>query len=187
MLKYALLALLSHKAMTGYELEQFISTTIAHFWTAKLSQVYRTLKQLEEQGLVNSLIETQGGKPDKRIYTVTDEGKQSLGVWQNTLITDLDDLRKPSLMRFFFFGNREIADVLTQLKVWQTLHRERIYYFQNQLPDIIEKTKQTIDYTEKDAFYWEATRKLGQMYEETNLKWLEMVLDELETQEQTNK
>ena len=182
MLKYALLAMLSYKPMTGYELEQFISTTIAHFWSAKLSQIYRSLKELEEGGLLESHIEEQEGKPDKRIYTLTELGETELHHWQNTLVTELDDLRKPSLMRFFFFGKRKQEDVLTQLKVWQSLTKGRLEYFQNQLPQIIEVTKQDLDYSEEDAFFWEATRKLGQMYEETNLTWLEQVITDLESE-----
>lgn len=180
MLKYALLGLLSHKAMTGYELEGFITATIAHFWTAKLSQIYRTLKGLEEDGWVSSHVEVQEGKPDKRIYALTNSGRKALSAWQDTLVTELDDLRQPSLVRFFFFGKREPDDVLTQLKVWRDLHSARAHYFREELPKVIQASKDGLTYTERDAFFWEATRKLGEMSEQTYVAWLEEVIQALE-------
>jgi len=162
--------------MTGYELEQFTKKTIAHFWTAKLSQIYRTLKQLEEAELVTSHIEAQQGKPDKRIYELTALGKENLQEWQATLVTEIDDIRQPSLMRFFFFGSKDPEDVITQLKVWKDLHEARSRYFENELPDIIEDSKKNIDYTEQDAFFWEHTRRLGQYTEQAKAKWFEEVI-----------
>ena len=46
-LKHALLGLLTHQPMTGYELKQFFDSSIQHFWNAELSQIYPTLKSLE--------------------------------------------------------------------------------------------------------------------------------------------
>lgn len=180
MLKYALLGLLSHKAMTGYELKGFITATISHFWTAKLSQIYRTLRGLEEDGWVSSHVEAQEGKPDRRVYALTELGHNALSRWQDTLVTELDDLRQPSLVRFFFFGKREPGDVLTQLKVWRDLHRERARYFEEELPRIIQASKKGLTYTERDPFFWEATRKLGEMSEQTYVAWLEEVIQALE-------
>lgn len=178
MLKYAILAILRHKAMTGYELEQFINKTIAHFWTAKLSQIYRTLKRLEEEEFVRSHVEVQEGKPDKRIYELTKLGEENLEEWQATLVTEIDDIRQPSLMRFFFFGRKDPDDVLMQLKVWKGLHEARAQYFENELPNIIKEAKKDIEYTDLDAFFWEQTKKLGHQTELAKAKWLEEVIDD---------
>ncbi|MFN8376037.1 MAG: PadR family transcriptional regulator [Anaerolineae bacterium] len=49
MLKYTLLGFLSYMSLTGYELESYMAETTAYFWHAKLSQIYATLKKLEEE------------------------------------------------------------------------------------------------------------------------------------------
>ena len=52
MLKYALLGFLHYGPMSGYELKRRMDNSITHFWHAKLSQIYTTLKDLQAGGLV---------------------------------------------------------------------------------------------------------------------------------------
>ena len=74
MLKYALLGFLSYQPQTGYELKQVIDQSVQYFWQAKQSQIYRTLKALEEEGLVASQVEPQEGRPDRRVYAIKESG-----------------------------------------------------------------------------------------------------------------
>ncbi|HNF95132.1 MAG TPA: PadR family transcriptional regulator, partial [Anaerolineales bacterium] len=87
MLKYALLGFLSYSPLTGYELKQRMDSSTNNFWNANLSQIYTSLKSLEEDGWVKSKIQAQDDKPDKRIYTLTDEGLSSLKAWLEEPIT----------------------------------------------------------------------------------------------------
>ena len=43
--------------------------------------IYRHLRQLEQDGLVFSRWETEGAGPAKRMYNITDEGKEVLAIW----------------------------------------------------------------------------------------------------------
>ena len=61
MLKYVLLGFLNYTPMTGYELKQFMDESTANFWHAKQSQIYTTLKKLEEEGMLESHILKQDG------------------------------------------------------------------------------------------------------------------------------
>jgi DNA-binding PadR family transcriptional regulator len=47
--------------------------------------VYRTLKQMEENGLVTSHWETPKAGPAKRTFTLTNEGRDSLRRWVDSL------------------------------------------------------------------------------------------------------
>ena len=49
MLKYALLGFLSYRPMSGYDMEHWMEASTGHFWHAKISQVYTTLKQVEQK------------------------------------------------------------------------------------------------------------------------------------------
>ena len=51
MLKYAILGFLSYTPMTGYDIKLRMDRSTSHFWHAKLSQIYTTLKSLEEEQL----------------------------------------------------------------------------------------------------------------------------------------
>ena len=99
MLKYALLGFLNYGDKTGYELKQSMDTSTQNFWHAKQSQIYMTLKRLEQSGLVISEIEPQEGRPDRRVYTITDEGKTDLQKWLASPITTRDSRKELLLLK----------------------------------------------------------------------------------------
>jgi len=65
----------------GYELIQNIQTFGFVEGQAPPGMIYRHLRQLEEDGLVRSEWETAGSGPAKRVYRITEDGKQILAVW----------------------------------------------------------------------------------------------------------
>ena len=52
-LDHILLGLLREPA-TGYDLGNAFSENVRHFWSAELSQIYPTLKRLEQRGMLRS-------------------------------------------------------------------------------------------------------------------------------------
>ena len=82
----AMLAVLVRGPLHGYELAKQIGE-IPHFLdeAPDVSGVYRLLKALETRGMVTSdWGMSHGGRP-KRIFTITDKGKQCLEHWNDTL------------------------------------------------------------------------------------------------------
>ncbi len=69
------------KPSYGYELIQNIQRFGFVEGLAPPGMIYRHLRQMEEDGLVSSQWETVGVGPAKRIYQLTDDGKQMLGIW----------------------------------------------------------------------------------------------------------
>jgi PadR family transcriptional regulator PadR len=69
------------KASHGYELIQNIQEFGFVEGQAPPGMIYRHLRQLEEDGLVSSNWETKGTGPAKRMYTITEEGKEVLAIW----------------------------------------------------------------------------------------------------------
>jgi len=69
------------KASYGYELIQNIQEFGFVEGQAPPGMIYRHLRQLEEEGLVFSNWETKGTGPAKRMYNITDEGKEVLAIW----------------------------------------------------------------------------------------------------------
>ncbi|MDF2935640.1 MAG: hypothetical protein K0Q90_1013 [Paenibacillaceae bacterium] len=76
-LSYGLLSLIAVEPCTGYDLTQRIQL----FWNANHSQIYPLLAQLEEKGLVRFTLVPQTDKPDKKVYTITPEGKDAVRHW----------------------------------------------------------------------------------------------------------
>ena len=82
----AMLAILSAGPLHGYELARKIGE-IPHFLddAPDLSGVYRMLKTLEARGMVTSDWDISEGGRAKRIFSITDDGRQCLEHWQETL------------------------------------------------------------------------------------------------------
>ncbi len=79
-LSYALLSLLVRKPCSGYELRMLLDV----LWPAKHSQIYPLLTKLKEKEWVTFEQVQQKGRPDKKIYSITDSGKDVLKDWLQT-------------------------------------------------------------------------------------------------------
>ena len=106
MLKYALLGFLNYLPMTGYELKRYYDVSANYLWHAKLSQIYTTLKKMEEQGLLTSEVVAQESRPDRRVYTITEEGRAELRQWLAEPMTRLHVHKEPLLLKFFFSAHK---------------------------------------------------------------------------------
>lgn len=79
---YVLLAVSLQRAH-GYLIEEYL--TSLGFFTIDMSTLYRTLRQLEKDGLLLSDWETGPAGPARRVYTLTDAGRAWLDAWVATL------------------------------------------------------------------------------------------------------
>jgi DNA-binding PadR family transcriptional regulator len=77
-LRHAVLATLLDAEASGYELAKRFDASVANFWHALPQQIYGELRRLEEQGLIRGQAVRQRGRPDKRVFTITTAGRQSL-------------------------------------------------------------------------------------------------------------
>lgn len=69
------------KASYGYQIIQNIQMFGFIEGQAPPGMIYRHLRQLEQDGLVCSEWATEGSGPAKRVYNITDEGKEVLAIW----------------------------------------------------------------------------------------------------------
>ena len=69
------------KPSYGYELIHTIGEFGFVEGQAPPGMIYRHLRQLEQDGLVVSQWETEGSGPAKRMYALTEEGVEVLGLW----------------------------------------------------------------------------------------------------------
>ena len=90
-LKHGLLGLLNYGPMTGYDLNKAFKDSLAFFWQAKTSQIYRELGAMERCGWLTSERIIQNERPNKRVYTITDSGKEELKNWLSLPETDIAD------------------------------------------------------------------------------------------------
>ncbi|MEQ8198519.1 MAG: PadR family transcriptional regulator [Clostridiaceae bacterium] len=86
-LYYGLLAVLSNQSLSGYDLMLRINA----FWHVPHSRIYPLLAKLVDDGMVTCTLVEQKGKPDKKVYSITDKGVILAREW---LLKDVDETEK---------------------------------------------------------------------------------------------
>jgi DNA-binding PadR family transcriptional regulator len=75
----AVLGLLAENPLYGYTIEKKISERGMRHWTdIGFSSIYYVLKRLEHRQLITSSCEQQEDKPARKIYTITEEGRERI-------------------------------------------------------------------------------------------------------------
>lgn len=177
MLKHGILGLINYHEMTGYEIMQTFRDSLNFFWNAQTSQIYRELQALEKRGWIEKTVVPQSGKPDKNVYTITEEGEKELLRWLADGNLGLNE-RTPVLMKVFFMGERsreENIRFFEQLKVYCGTFLESLA----SVPAYIEAYSAQIDDREK-ALYWRMTVELGRRNMQTYVEWAQNCIDLLE-------
>lgn len=180
MLKFALLGLLHYRPLTGYELKQIMDESTSNFWHAELSQIYATLKRLEQDGAVESHVEPQTDRPDRRVYNLTSEGTAALGRWLSTPVTELQPGKDLLLLKLFFSAALSKETVLTQLRLQRDLHRMQGTRYREHTTAYIHSMLDEYPHLSADGVYWEQTRRFGEMYEDMYVCWLDQAIQALE-------
>ena len=114
-LRNALLGVLSLREMSGYDIKRNFDRAVHFVWNASDSQIYRELRSMEEDGLITSRLVQQEGKPNKRLYELTEEGVSSLDRW---LVSPVESPygKDSFLMRLFFMGRVDPAEAVRVLE-----------------------------------------------------------------------
>ena len=97
MLKFVLLGLLDAEPRYGYELKAVFEQFLGGTWPLNIGQVYTALARLEKEGLVECQVVPQDLLPDRKVYALTDKGRQELREW-----LDRPDTGPVSLRDSFF-------------------------------------------------------------------------------------
>ena len=77
-LQDAILAALLEGGSSGYDLAKGFDTSVANFWSATPQQLYRQLEHMEREGLIEAQVIQQERRPNKRLFSLTEAGRQAL-------------------------------------------------------------------------------------------------------------
>lgn len=117
---YIVLGLLSFSGeATPYDLKQMVAATVGHFWSLPHSQLYAEPARLASAGYVTENQEQTGRR--RKLYTLTDHGREALSDWLSNLSPELYMLRDLALLKLFFG-----ADVPALAQVQLETHRQRL-------------------------------------------------------------
>jgi len=131
-IKFILLTLLAEQPQHGYQLIKELENRYGGFYRPSPGSVYPTLQLLEEGGYLTSE-QVEG----KRVYTITDSGRQLLAERENPVdLTDRADSQLPLI---------ELKDALTELgEVVMLVARRGNLNRVSQVRDILNRVKREI-------------------------------------------
>lgn len=104
---------------TPYDLKQLVAGSVGNFWSVPHSQLYAEPERLMSAGYLGERRETAGRR--RRLYSLTERGREALAAWRNEPTEDLPELRDPGLLKLFFG-----ADVHSLAVVRLKAHRAKL-------------------------------------------------------------
>lgn len=116
--KTVCLGMLTDGAASGYDLKKHFESSFGHFFAAGYGSIYPALASLAEQGLVSCEHVPQQGKPDRKVYRITDSGVRQLR-------RELSDPNPSHKVRSEFLATMCFAHLMTSEQV-ETVLANRI-------------------------------------------------------------
>jgi DNA-binding PadR family transcriptional regulator len=98
---YVVLGLVSDLGeATPYDLKRAAALGVGNFWSLPHTQLYSEPSRLAEAGLLDERREPGGRR--RRIYTLTDAGREALDRWRSEPTADTYEIRDAGLVRLAF-------------------------------------------------------------------------------------
>lgn len=173
-LKYAVLAALLEGEASGYELSKVFDASFANFWPATPQQLYRELERLAQDGLVEARVVRQERRPDKRMFTLTETGREDLRTFA------AEPPRRPTAVRDELLIKLQAME---DPETTQALIEERMTWARGKLDRYARVRDRLLDGRTEDDFLRDSDRVgpyltllRGISFEEENLRWCERVL-----------
>jgi PadR family transcriptional regulator AphA len=79
--RYAVLGLLTYMPLSGYDIKSIYQRSLGNFWSESFGHIYPTLGRLVEEGLATCEEGSSGGRPGRKVYTITEEGRAEARRW----------------------------------------------------------------------------------------------------------
>ncbi len=172
----ALLGLLGQRPRHGYELHAAFEAVVGgeENWDVKPAQIYTTLARLRDSGLVAEEATEREGGPERRVYTITPDGREELQTWFSSPV-------KSAHQRDEFFLKLMLSLATGEVDPRKIIYTQRASLYQ----DLHDLTTQRAKADPKSELARILLLDQAVMHVEADLRWLEMIearLDEIQRQ-----
>jgi DNA-binding PadR family transcriptional regulator len=173
-IKYAILGFLSWRSYSGYDLKKMFVDSVFIYWSGNNNQIYRTLVQLHQEGLVTSEVEHQESGPSRKIYTVTDKGLSELKEWVLSS-PELPQLRNSFLIQLAWADQLEPGELDTLLEKYEyEVQMQSLMYREHKRRNRINPAR-----TRRENYLWEMISDNCIGFYENELAWVRKLRKEL--------
>lgn len=170
-----ILGLLLLSSRTIYQLRERIDKGLNMMYSSSMGSIQAAIKKLLNCGYIQYEEAIENGKY-KKIYSITDSGKQSFTEWITTPL-NAQGIKNPELAKLYFMGfstkeKREagLQEYISQLK--------EQYDVLNAVYKEAENVRVPDEY--KDILHYQfAAAKYGKDFMKFNIEWYQKLLDEM--------
>ena len=169
MIDYAILGLLSWKPLTGYDVKRVMQDSPFLYWSGNNNQIYKALMKLLENGFVTNEIQYQESAPNKKIYSITESGREELMRWVTREEPEVPEVKKPFLIQLSWagcLGPETVEELLTQYEKIMT--RQLAMRKEEKC-----REKNFPNRSEQEHFVWEMLCENFVMMCEAELRWIQ--------------
>ncbi|MDW8809098.1 PadR family transcriptional regulator [Streptomyces scabiei] len=179
-LRNAVMAALLEGEASGYDLAKAFDATVANFWMSTPQQLYRELDRMETDGLVTARVVEQERRPDKRLFSLTEAGREAVRAYTT------EPLGKPAVIRDELLVKVQCLDA-GDLDAVRAAVIERMDWATAKLARYERLRLRLLDGRSEEAYFAEAERigpyltlLRGMSFERDNLQWGDMALRRLD-------
>ncbi len=173
---YAILGILSTGPMSGYQMKSWVDEGVGYFCDLDYKQIYPTLTKLVASNLATFEITKSGGRPESKVYGLTDQGMKELKDWLAKPVQEGKQSTFELTLKLFFGHLIPIETNIEHLERFRSSTIAAIQKFE-QISDCLEGEP------EKDAFwhYRMMTVNKGKLLRKSELEWCNQTLTYLQT------
>ncbi|WP_330180994.1 PadR family transcriptional regulator [Nocardia sp. NBC_01503] len=146
-LDYVILGALALGRYSGYDLRRWMEGSGRYIgYGVQLPQIYRRLGVLVDRGLVEFEVDPREGRPDAKVYSLTEAGRAALLEWARSPFEPSPRPMDPDFkLRFYFAGqlDREIAIDIVRTELEYRLKHDNLTAeapsptgYEAQIPDL---------------------------------------------------
>ncbi|MFR9711127.1 DUF4180 domain-containing protein [Paenibacillus sp. MB22_1] len=173
-INYAILGMLSARSLTGYDLKKIIQDSPFMPWSGNNNQIYKALVELLEEGWVTNEVQHQDSAPSKKIYTITDAGREELKAWVLSP-PELPEFKNTFLVRLAWadsLGEDELNALLTG-------YEHEIYLQLAAEEEKLRRGEFSQRRTPREAYLWDQIH--GRVLEQyrSELDWIRQLREDL--------
>lgn len=96
-----ILGMLMKRSLSGYEIKQMYEDVFSYFYSSSYGTIYPMLHRMEKEELITKENVLQDGKPNKNVFTITENGKRLFNAYLHSPV-ESDTIKSDFLMRLYF-------------------------------------------------------------------------------------
>ena len=179
---YAVLGALSHGPKSGYDISRLFEKNTMFFWNESYGQIYPTLKKLKAKGLVTMKRDARDVGPDRKVYSLTEEGQKELDRWLRQPASP-HSVRDEYLLKLFFGSTEQPTITLANLEKLTAeledtidgLGAERDLFLENEDGE-----------DEEELLFRELALEWSEQYHQAKLEWAKSAMEKVERLRSSN-